>query len=266
MSGPGVAKDKRVALVTGAGSREGIGFATARLLGQQGFDIAITSTTGRIEDRACELASSGIEALSFVTDLMKLQNAETLVERTVERYGRIDVLVNNAGMAQVGRPEVVKPLAELDEEEWDYRIAISLKTAFNMAKTVLPQMLRAAYGRIVNVASVSGPIVSNPGMTAYSAAKAAMIGLTKSLALEVARQGITVNAVAPGWIKTGSSTEQELVAGAHTPLGRPGTPNEVAALLAFLASENASYITGEMVIVDGGNTIQEYKGPAELYY
>ena len=116
------------------------------------------------------------------------------------------------------------------------------------------------------MASVTGPIVSNPGMTAYSAAKAAMIGLTRSLALEVARNGITVNAVAPGWIKTGSSTEQELVAGAHTPLGRPGTPNEVAALLAFLASENASYITGEMVIVDGGNTIQEYKGPAELYY
>jgi 3-oxoacyl-[acyl-carrier protein] reductase len=259
-------KDKRVALVTGAGSPEGIGFATARLLGEQGFDIAITSTTRRIEDRALELSDYGIEALSLATDLMKLRNAEMLVERTVERYGRLDVLINNAGMAQVGRPEVVKRLAELDEEEWDYHISTSLKTAFNMAKTVLPHMLRAGYGRILNVASVTGPIVSNPGMTAYSAAKAAMIGLTRSLALEVARNGITVNAVAPGWIKTGSSTEQELVAGAHTPLGRPGTPNEVAALLAFLASENASYITGEMVIVDGGNTIKEYKGPAELYY
>src|SRR4029077_9187489 len=112
----------------------------------------------------------------------------------------------------------------------------------------------------------TSPPVSKPGITPNSAAKAAMIGLTKSLALEVARQGITVNAVAPGGIKTGSSTEQELVGAVHTPLVRPGTPNEVAALIAFLASESASYITGEMVVVDGGNTIQEYKGPAELYY
>jgi 3-oxoacyl-[acyl-carrier protein] reductase len=266
MLGASVDKDKRVALVTGAGSPDGIGFATARLLGQQGFDIAITSTTGRIEDRARELAGGGIETLSFATDLMKLRNAGILVEQTVQRYGRIDVLVNNAGMAQIGHPEVVTRFAELTEEDWDHRIAISLKTAFNVTKAVLPQMLRAGYGRIVNMASVTGPRVSNPGATAYSAAKAAMIGFTRSLALEVAGQGITVNAVAPGWIKTGSSTEQELVAGANTPLGRPGTPNEVAALIAFLASESASYITGEMVVVDGGNTIQEYKGPAELYY
>lgn len=266
MPGASLDKDKRVALVTGAGSPDGIGFATARLLGQQGFDIAITSTTGRIEDRARELAGGGIETLSFATDLMKLRNAEILVEQTVERYGRIDVLVNNAGMAQIGHPEEVKRFVELAEGEWDHRIAISLKTAFNVTKSVLPHMLRAGYGRIVNVSSVTGPRVSNPGATAYSAAKAAMIGLTRSLALEVAGQGITVNAVAPGWIKTGSSTEQELIAGANTPLGRPGTPNEVAALIAFLASESASYITGEMVVVDGGNTIQEYKGPAELYY
>src|SRR6202043_3059759 len=109
-------------------------------------------------------------------------------------------------------------------------------------------------------ASVTGPIVSNPRETAYSAAKAGMVGLTRSLALEVARQGITVNAVAPGWIETASSTTREIVAGKHTPVGRPGSPDEVAAAIAFLAAESSSYITGQLIVVDGGNSIQEYKG------
>src|SRR3979490_159398 len=121
-------------------------------------------------------------------------------------------------------------------------------------------MVKKEYGRVVNVSSVTGPVASNPGMSAYSSAKAGMAGLTRALALETGRSGITVNAVAPGWIKTASSTDREIEAGRNTPIGRPGTSAEVAALIVFLCADEASYITGQIIVVDGGNTVQEYKG------
>src|ERR1700687_29868 len=218
----------KVALITGAGSPQGIGVATARLLAKQGSKIASTSTTERIEDRAGELAAEGADVFAFHADLRDLARTHVLVQEVFARYGRLDILINNAGMTQVGGPtDTASLLTELSEEEWDYGIAINLKTAFNVTKAVLPFMLRANYGRIVNVSSTTGPVVSNPGAPAYSAAKAGMVGLSRSL--EVARQGITVNAVAPGWIETASSTGHEIIAGRNTPVGRPGRPDEVAA-------------------------------------
>jgi 3-oxoacyl-[acyl-carrier protein] reductase len=258
----------QVALITGAGSPEGIGFATARLLAQQGAKIAITSTTERISDRARELSTQHADVLSFSADLRDIAPTAELIRRVLARFGRIDILVNNAGMTQISNPDetLSTSLMELTEAAWDYSMAINLKTTFNVTKAVVPAMVSASYGRIVNVASVTGPIVSNPRSTAYSAAKSAVLGLTRGLAMEVARNGVTVNAIAPGWIETASSTPQEIIAGQNTPIGRPGRPEEVAAAIAFLASASSSYVTGQLLVIDGGNTIQEYKGPPASYY
>jgi 3-oxoacyl-[acyl-carrier protein] reductase len=258
----------RVALLTGAGSALGIGFATARLLAQHGAKIAITSTTDRIKARARELTAGNADVFALPADLRDQASTQTLVREILARYGRIDVLVNNAGMTQISNPDetLSVSLAELSEADWDYSMGLNLKTTFNVTKAVLPSMLSANYGRIVNVASVTGPLVSNPRSTAYSTAKAGMVGLTRALALEVARNGITVNAVAPGWIETASSTAEEIIAGKNTPVGRPGRADEVAAAIVFLCCETSSYVTGQMVVVDGGNTIQEYKGPPDSYY
>ena len=251
----------RVALVTGAGSDRGIGFATARALGREGARVAVASTSDRIERRASELIGAGIDAIGVVGDLTDRARVRGLVEEVVSRLGEIEVLVNNAGMVVVGDDVGSAAFVDTSDDDWDRHLAMNLGTAYNVTRAVAPSMVARGWGRIVMVSSVTGPLVAIDGSVAYGTAKAGMDGLMRGLALELGPAGVTVNAVAPGWIATGSQTDEEAVAGLHTPLGRSGTPEEVAEVVAFLASDRASYVTGHAVVVDGGNTIQEAKGP-----
>jgi 3-oxoacyl-[acyl-carrier protein] reductase len=256
----------RTALITGVGSDKGIGFAAARILADRQARLAITDMTDRVHGCAKSLVAEASEVKSYMADLADRVQVKHLVESVVNDFGRIDILVNSAGMVKAGEKFVEINMADLEPKKWDEDIAINLNTCFNATREVLPYMIKHQYGRIVNIASVTGPLVSNPGSTGYSAAKAAIVGMSRSLAIEVAKYNITVNNVAPGWIKTASSTEQELVGAKNTPMCRAGTPAEVANLIAFLASDESSYITGQLIVIDGGNIIQEYKGPAEFYY
>jgi 3-oxoacyl-[acyl-carrier protein] reductase len=256
----------RVALVTGAGGPHGIGFATARILGAGGATVAIASTTARIHDRVGELAKGGVTASGHVGDLTAAGAAVALVEDVIAAHGRLDILVNNAGMVTVDTAEESSAVLDMTEDEWDRGIAQNLRIPFAVTRAALPAIVASGHGRIVFVSSVTGPIVSNPASTVYSAAKAGIMGLVRGLAIEVGPQGVTVNAVLPGWIASASQLGYEGIGGRNTPLGRSGTPAEVGEVIAFLASDAASYVTGQGVVVDGGNTIQEFKGPREAWY
>lgn len=248
----------RVALVTGAGSEGGIGFACAKALQAAGARVAITSTTERIYTRRAEL---GGEVFAHMADLTQPSQIAALVAATESALGPIDILINNAGMVQTGRPQKRSTLAEASDAAWDFGLDINLGQVFRLTRAVLPGMITRRYGRIVQMSSVTGPLVAIHGSAIYGTAKAALTGMARAVALENGPHGITCNCIGPGWIATGSSSRREVAAGKRTPVGRSGTPAEVAHAALFLASEEASYITGQLIVVDGGNTLQEMKGP-----
>ncbi len=246
------ALDGKVALVTGAGSPGGIGFACARTLRELGATVAVAATSDRIHDRAAELGAKG-----FVADLTDPAQVERLVAEVESSLGPIDLLVNNAGMTSVTDEETWLSITEMSPEQWRSGIVRNLDTAFLMTRAVMSGMRERGFGRIVNVTSTSGTTCAMPNEASYVAGKGGMRGLTLASAVETAASGVTCNAVAPGWIRTPSSLSQELEYGERTPMQRMGEPAEIAAAVAFFCSPAASYVTGQTLVVDGGNSIRE---------
>jgi len=240
---------QKVALVTG--SSRGLGRAMALKLAADGFAVAVHYGRNAEEAArvAAEIAGLGVRAEVFGADLSVPANAGRLVEDVIATFGRLDVLVNNAGLTRDGLAIRMK------DEDWDAVIATNLSSAFSASRAAIKHMMRARTGRIVNIASVVG-LMGNPGQANYVASKAGLIGLTKALAKEYGGRGITVNAVAPGFIASDMTAQlPENVQKSYLdgiPLGRFGQPEDVAALVSFLASGAAGYITGQVIGVDGG--------------
>ena len=241
--------ERRVALVTGA--TRGIGKEIALELAQNGLDIAINyrSMQEGIEDLKKEIEAYGVRCEFVGADVANFEQCENMVKETVEKFGKIDILVNNAGITKDGL------IMRMKKEDFEAVIDINLIGTFNVTRNVIPYMIKQKSGRIINVSSVVG-VAGNAGQTNYSASKAGVIGFTKSLAKEVASRNILVNAIAPGFIDTDmtkvlSDNVKEGI-NEQIPLRRMGSPKEVAKVVKFLASEDSSYITGQVINIDGG--------------
>ncbi len=243
--------DSLKALVTGAGDASGIGFAAAKALKELGAEVFIASTSDRIYKRAQELGVKGL-----IADLTN----ESDVQALESQISSLDILVNNAGMTSVtspASPNEATDISQVSLEALQKGMSRNLETAFLATKFFLPKIRKSQSGRIIMISSLTGHVMAMKNQPVYATAKAALIGLTKSIALDEAKYGITCNAILPGWIATDSISESEKSQGLSVPMGRGGRADEIASAITWLSTPGASYITGQTIIVDGGNSIKE---------
>ncbi|MCS7132791.1 MAG: SDR family oxidoreductase [Nitrososphaeria archaeon] len=242
----------RVAIVTGAA--QGIGKEVGLSLARAGADVVIVDVVDKLFEVVKDIKKHGRNTLGIKCDVSNYNDVKNAVDQVIDKFGGVDILVNNAGIYPF------RPILEMNEEDWDKVIGVNLKGVFNFTKAVLPKMIEQKRGKIINIASIAGAVVGFMNLTHYSASKAGIVGFTKSLALEVAKYRINVNAISPGPILTEGTEilghemyEQIKMA---IPIGRWGKPEDVANLVIFLASDESNFITGQNIVIDGGYTLQ----------